>query len=89
MSGLKDQKGELTVGKLMDILENYDEELPVYFGANFKIKTRIEDNYGYEQDAECEFDDWLEFKEWKLSEQAYRVGDKIKTRQVMVLELDY
>ena len=70
---------ELTVKDLIEVLQKYDGDLPVIFGAKFKT-------------ADVEFDDWLDFDSVKISQQYVCVDvtkRKAKTRDVVNIELKY
>lgn len=88
-SGSNVQKDEMTVGKLIELLSKYDKNAPVYFGAKIEFSTYYKDYYGYEIEHTAEFDDWLEFKETKISTQAYGKRGEVKIRPVLSIELKY
>ena len=62
---------ELTVKDLIEILQKYDGDLPVIFGAKIADK----------------FDDWLDFDKVHLTRQFCNMHDKGAMRTVLAIEI--
>ena len=62
---------DLTVKGLIEILQKYDGNLPVIFGAKIADK----------------FDDWLDFDKVHLTRQFCNMHDKGSMRTVLAIEL--
>ena len=62
---------ELTVKDLIEILQKYDGDMPVVFGAKIADK----------------FDDWLDFDKVHLTRQFCNMHDKGAMRTVLAIEI--
>ncbi|MBR3645697.1 MAG: hypothetical protein IKN54_04700 [Lachnospiraceae bacterium] len=80
---------DITVGGLIEKLSEFPKDTPLYFGATIQMTAYKRDDFDYEKPYEVEFDDWLEFKELSIKEQAYYDRNIKKTifRDALVLEM--
>lgn len=75
----------ITVKDLMEVLQKFPKDMPVFFGTTFSREYECPDCYKIIEDT---FEEVLDFKEAKTDIQKLWIDRKVNVREVCMIELE-